>query len=156
MAAAGLIGGLMSGLGSMMSAQGQAQSMEAQAAANERQAQIERQTAEYEGMREREKGLRVAGKQRTAYLSAGVSLEGSPTDIIIDSARENELDVAAIKYGGRVKAENYETQAAILRVNASNTRTAGAVGALAPIIGAFKPSGGSTNFGGNSFSFGVG
>jgi hypothetical protein len=155
MMALGLIGGLVSAAGSMAAASAQADAANQQAAAYERQAAIERQTAFYESERQRDKSIQLIAKQRLGYLSAGVGLQGTPLDIIADTTRQTELDVAAIRYNGEVKATNFETQAAIFRTKADNAKQAGAIGALSPIIKGFSGGGGGGG-GGTSFDFGGG
>lgn len=148
---ASLIGTAVSAAAGMAQANAQASSQQAQAAIYERQAQIERQTAEYEAQRQREKGARLAGKQRAAFLASGVSLAGTPTDIIADSTRENELDVSAIRYNGTIKSQNFSDQAKIYRVAAGNTKSAGALSALAPAISGIGKIGMQGGFGGSVY-----
>lgn len=145
MMALGLIGGVISAMGSMAAAQAAADSKRAQAAAYERQAAIERQTGEYESERQRDKSIRLISRQRTGYLTAGIALQGTPLDVIADTTAETELDVSAIKYGHEVKAQNFETQAKVLRFEADSGEQAGALGALSPIFKSLGSMGGGMN-----------
>lgn len=138
-----LIGAIVSAAGSLFSGMMQAQSYKAQAAQMERQAQIERQRGEFESQRERERHRRVAGEQRAAYLASGVALEGTPTDVIIDSGQENEIDIQTIKYGAKIRADNYSYSARIAKMNAGHAMAGGAIGALSPLIGGFRSLGGT-------------
>lgn len=140
-ALAGALGGLFSGsglttalqvagaglsaFGAIQSGQAQAAGMEAQARLNERQSLIEQQSAAFDAQRERENAQRIMARQRAGYLASGVALEGSPTAVIEDTATEAALDIAAIQYGGNLRASNYQAQAGIDRMNARSARTAG-------------------------------
>jgi len=44
------------------------------------------------------------GTQRTRYAKAGVYAEGSPTDVMAETAGELERDALAIRYGARRRA----------------------------------------------------
>ena len=142
--ALGIIGAVVSAAGSLMSGMMQAQSYKAQAKVQERQADIERQKGDFEAQRERERFRRVSGRQRASYLSSGVSLDGSPTDVIVDSAMENEIDVAAIRYGANIREDNFRSSAQISRMNAGNAMMGGVIGSLSPLIGGFKSMGGTS------------
>lgn len=136
-AAAGLIGGLVSAVGTIASAQAQAASFSAQAKVAERQAELERDKGAVEIARTREASQRLSGKQIAAFGSSGVTLAGSAQDVIADSITEANLDIGAIRFGRDVNVQNFQTQAKIARVNASQARTAGFIGALTPLINSF-------------------
>jgi hypothetical protein len=149
----GVLGAVASAVGGIVSAQASAQASRAQADAYRRQAELERQQADYNAEQQQHKAIKLLSAQRTAYLSAGVSLYGTPTDVIIDSTMQSDLDVQAIRYNGAIKAQNFEMQARALDVKASGQETAGAIGAIAPLIkgvGAIGGGGGGFNFGGST------
>lgn len=132
-----VIGGIVSGVGSLVSGMQQAQALEQQAAWQQRQAVIEEQRGKYESERERDRARRLISRQRAGFLSAGVSLEGTPEDIIADTTAETELDVQAIRYGAQIRADNHRAQAAMTSASASQARTGAIFGAISPIIGGF-------------------
>lgn len=139
------IGAFVSAAGTLYSGISQAQASRAQAAQASRQAQIERDRGLFESQRERERHRRIAGQQRAGFLASGVALEGSPTDVIIDSGQENQIDIEAIKYGARIREDNLRFSAQVARRNASQSLAGGVIGALSPLIGAFDaPKGGAT------------
>lgn len=138
MMALGLIGGLVSAIGSVAAGAAQANAANAQAAAYQRQAAAERQQAAFNAERQQQKEIKIISTQRASYLAAGVSLQGSPMDTIADTTREGELDVAAIKYNGEIKAQNFEAQAASFRAKASAAEAGGAIGAISPLIKGFS------------------
>jgi|KBSSwiStaDraftv2_1062776.scaffolds.fasta_scaffold737488_2 hypothetical protein len=149
--ALGLIGGVLGAVGSLVGAQQQAQAANNQAAIYARQAAAERAQAEFNANQTRSKAIKVISQQRTGYLASGLSLEGAPTDTLADSTRQSELDVAAIRYNGEIKAQNFDMQAAAYRSKAAGAQTAGVFGAISPLIKGF---GGATGGGGGDFSFG--
>ena len=152
MMALGIIGGVIGAIGSIASAQASANATNAQAAAYERQAALERQQAAYNASQQQDKAVALISQQRTAMLASGVSLYGTPTDVLVNTTNQTDLDVQAIKYNGEIKAQNFESQAGALRAKASAQQTAGAFGAISPLIKGFggASSGGDFSFGGSS------
>ena len=150
-----IVAGFISAAGTMFSAMSQAQAARSQAAQFERQAQIERDRGIFESQRERERHRRVAGEQRAAFLASGVALEGSPTDVIVDSGQENEIDIEAIKYGARIREDNYRFSAQMARHNARQEMVGGFIGSLAPMISGIGQQFGG-QFGGTSLRSGFG
>lgn len=68
---------------------------------------------------------RRIGTATAAYGASGVSLsEGSPVDVLAESARMATLDAATLKYNYRLKGLGYQTEAALASSNAENSRTA--------------------------------
>lgn len=96
-----------------------------QAQQADRQRVMEQQAGAYESARLRDKNARLQGRNRAAFLSSGVALEGSPTDVLIDSATESSLDEQAIRFGAKVRADNYGFEGRMARMNAGNARLAG-------------------------------
>ena len=147
--ALGIIGGVIGAVGSLVSAQASAQASNQQAAAYQRQAALERQQAEYNATQQQSKAIKLISSQRASMLAAGVSLQGTPTDVLVDTTQQTDLDVQAIRYNGEIKAQNFEAQAAALRSKADAQQVAGAFGAISPLIKGFGGGGG-----GGDFSFG--
>lgn len=100
-----------------------ADQLERQAGLYEGQARLETETAGYEAARLEDRGKRTAGTQKNEYLSTGLALEGTPAQVIADSARENALDIAAVKYSAAIRSKNMLDQAALLREAAAGTRS---------------------------------
>lgn len=151
MMALGLIGGIVGAIGSVASGMAGAASSRAQADAYARQAALERQQADFNANQQQDKAIHLIGAQRTAMLGAGVSLQGTPTDVLLDTTRQSDLDVQAIRYNGEIKAQNFEMQANVFRTKAAGQELGGAIGALSPLI---KGVGGVGS--GSDFSFGGG
>jgi hypothetical protein len=53
----------------------------------------------------------LKGSQVAGYGASGVKLEGSPMDVLIDSAAQAELDIAITKYNAKTSATQAEYQA---------------------------------------------
>lgn len=85
-------------------------------------AKIARQQAAAEAERIQMMSRKVQGAARAAYGASGVALEGSPMEVLRDSAIEAELDVLTAKYQGELSARNALHAAALERWNASTYR----------------------------------
>jgi hypothetical protein len=81
-----------------------ANSYNASAWFNKRQGQLEEIKADYDAT------TRVIGAQRNRYLGMGFQLTGTPSDLAYDTISESEKDVYAIRFGARVRSENYKAQ----------------------------------------------
>lgn len=62
---------------------------------------------------EDERMFRVQSRQmlgdiRSGYAASGVTLEGSPEDVLYQSASNAELDALKIRHGGQLKAKGYK------------------------------------------------
>lgn len=121
-------GAYESGQNSAAAQKASAKTAAANAAAATFNAQIAEQNAAIQ--REQEKTA-VEAQQRTAarvmgsivagYGASGVQSDnGSPMDVLADSARTAELDKLTIQYNYELKARDYENQAALDRMNAAN------------------------------------
>jgi len=84
------------------------------------------------------KSIAQLGQIRAAYGASGLSMEGSPLDVLEAAAVEQSLDVKKTLYTGEVvaagltdRAAQARAQASLLRYSASNTLSAGVIGAAA-------------------------
>ena len=139
----------ISAMGAIQQANAQAAAAERQAAQyraqqelQNRQATIEARAGQYQEQQRRVQLDALSGKQRNMVAGSGFSLSGSPTDVIIDSRREGELDVAAVRFGTNVKTDNLRYSAAVSGMNAAGAdqaaetaRSSGILGAISPFIG---------------------
>lgn len=105
------VGGAL--LGGVLNFAGQS----AQARAYERAAESEEQAAAYESDRTRDRLRRTVSAQRAAFSKSGVVFEGTPEDVILDTVEQGELDAAAIRYGGRVRADSLRARGAAARAS---------------------------------------
>lgn len=127
-------GTAMSALGAMSSAQAQSNAAKYNAQLAERNAQISRQQAAAQEERQRRQAYLQRGAARAAYGAAGVDLEGSPLDILEQSALQAELDAQTIRWKGEVGAGGYEGEAGLNRARASSAMTSGYMGAGSAIL----------------------
>jgi len=104
------------------------------AAIAERDAEFARQSAEYEaGLIRREKEKTLA-RQRALYSKAGVTLEGSPLELMAETAGEYEMDALMIERGGKLESQRYRSEAQLSRMKGSAARRAGYYGAGSTLL----------------------
>jgi len=80
---------------------------------------------------------RVLSSIRAQYGASGLSMAGSPLDVLQDTAVEQELDVRRTEYEGRVRGREgalqmlgLQEEGVLSRMEAKNARRAGRVGAV--------------------------
>lgn len=73
----------------------------------------------------RTKNIAEMGQIRAAYGASGLSLEGSPLDVLEASAVEGNMDIRKTLYAGVVTAAGLTDRAAMARAHASLLRTQG-------------------------------
>lgn len=76
---------------------------------------------------------KTLGAMRAAYGAAGVTVDGSPLDVLAESAAAAELDKLTIQYQGELTAKGYQTDARLTESAGRAADTAGgfsAAGAL--------------------------
>jgi hypothetical protein len=93
---------------------------EQQAAANEQRARVVARKA--------------IGEMRAAYGASGVTLEGSPLDVIGESAAAAEMDALMIRHAGAVKATMFRNEAAMERYKGGVAKTLGYLGGASSLI----------------------
>lgn len=81
----------------------------------EREAREAQEAAAYEETRFRKGGERLKATQRTRYAKAGVTFEGTPSDVMEETASELERDALMIRRGGQVGAQRLTAEAALQR-----------------------------------------
>lgn len=116
--------------------QAQATSAAAKSNANlsRENATLATQAAAAEARRHRKQSEGILAHIRGQYANAGVTLEGSPMDVLQDSAASAELDNMLITYGGQLKARGYNQQADIYGMEAKNAMTAGYINAASGML----------------------
>lgn len=91
------------------------------------------QSAE-EARRQRIMGAKAVGAARAGYGASGVSIEGSPLDVLEESARSAELDALSIEHGGQVRSIGFRNEATLDRFRGSAASRAGYMGAAATLL----------------------
>ncbi len=130
-----ILAGVVSGVGAAMGAKAQQAQADANAALNERQAKIETETGAYKAQRTQDQVDRTLGAQRAGFAANGVALSGSAEDVVMDSAEEGALDVAAIRWNSRLASDNFKYQAKIDKMNSKIASKAAPLAFIAPVIG---------------------
>jgi len=82
-----------------------------------------RQQAQAAAAAQERKARLQLGSMRAAYGASGVSLEGSPLDVIEASAAAAELDRQNILYSGELKAGGYQSTAGLELTRGENAVT---------------------------------
>lgn len=128
---------MISAVGSVFGGMQAAQQSRAQAQLLDRQAQMTFQQGEYQAGKTQDNVDRTIGQQIAAVGGSGVTLAGSPTDVIASTASEGALDTGAIRWGARVNAQNFEYQAAQERRNATSQVIGGVLGGAGQLATGF-------------------
>lgn len=114
----GWAGVALSLVGSLAQAGGQAQAGKDARKAEEYNAGVLRANAEavrtsneFDLLRMKKSQKRFTGAQAASYASAGVRSEGSPLEVMIDSAAQAELDMFISKYNAQTQAQQLRNEA---------------------------------------------
>lgn len=77
---------------------------------------------------------KVIGQGQASYGAAGVTSTGSAMDVLQQSARNAQLDALNIQYGGAVKAQSYDNEAALDQYRGNNDRLSGYLSATGSLL----------------------
>lgn len=123
----------MSAAGSVMQASAAKQAGEYNAQIAEQNALLAEQQAQEEERRFRINSRKQLGAMRAAYSASGVTLEGTPWDVIAESTYTAELDALTIREGGRASSSAYEAEARLQRLQGRQAERTGYVSAAADL-----------------------
>ena len=135
LAIAGGIGTAVQAVGALSQANAQASAQSYNAAALQQQARDTELAAAENERRFREDMRRVQGSQSAAIGASGVAREGSPLEVLEDSAASMELDALTIRHQGLLDSRYLSQQAAFERDAAKRTRKSGLFNAGGILIG---------------------
>ena len=128
-----IIGVAVSAVGSVVSGIQQSQAASYNAAVANQNAMIARNNAEYQA-KQQERAARIRiGAAEANYGASGITTEGSPLDVLEESARNAELDAQVIKYQGQIRAAGYMDQAALDSARADSALEGGVFGAVGAV-----------------------
>jgi hypothetical protein len=99
------------------------------AAVARQNADIARANANADAAKQERQGDLLAGKQRAATGASGIAPEGSPLEVMADSALESELDSLTTRYRGELQARSYGQDATLQSMRGDSAQTAGYIGA---------------------------
>lgn len=114
-AAAVVMGALVQAKGAQAQARAQQQAAQYNASVADRNAVIAKDQAARDAEAQKRNSVRQLGGMRAAYGASGVTIEGSPLDVLEQSAAEAELDRLNITYKGDLKAMGYQEEATLDR-----------------------------------------
>lgn len=123
-----------SAVGSIQQSNAQSNAAQYNADVAERNATIAQQQAKADADAQRRHALVKIGAARAMYGASGVALEGSPLDVLQNSAINAELDNQTILYKGKLRALGYTDSATLDRAG-SGTDYLGATGYLLSGLG---------------------
>lgn len=103
----------------------------------ERNAAIARDQTAAEITRQQRAARRARGAARAAYGASGVTIEGSPLDVLEDSATEAELDTLTLKYRGELRAQGYEQAGDMARFEGDRAARAGWTRAAGTLLSSY-------------------
>lgn len=131
-----MVGGVISGIGSLYSGRATQNALDAQADINDENAQLDIQQGDYNAMRQGMVVSQKLGAMKAAYGANGVSSNsGSVLDVLQQSATNGEMDTQNILHGAAIKAVNYQNEASMERLGASNAVTASYINAFSSVAG---------------------
>lgn len=139
--AGSLVSGVVGAFGALQSANAEAAALNYNAQVSERNARLSFQQSDAEIRDQRRENRRQLSSIRNAYGASGFAMEGTPLDVIEDTALEQELDVRKLDYQGRLRAQGYKEDAVLKRIGAKNAKTAGRIGAAAQVLGGLASAG---------------
>lgn len=106
----------------------------------ENQAVAARQEAAANADTQRRKAAKTIGSMQASYAASGVSMEGSPLEVLEESARNAELDRLSILWSGDTRAMGYEATSKLENNRASNAMASGMLSAAGSAFKGFASS----------------
>lgn len=130
-----LIGGtLVSAMGAIQQGNAAAAAADYNARLAEQNATIATQQAAEKERQQRILARKQIGSARAAYGASGVTMEGSPLDVLEESAYNSELDALTLRYGGQIESMGLRNQAALERMQGKSAKTAGYMNAGSSLL----------------------
>ena len=78
---------------------------------------------------------RTRGAQRASYGASGITLAGSPMEVLEDTFIQGAANAARQRHAGRIQAYNYQVQAHNYRLTGDSEREAGLANAFSGLLG---------------------
>jgi len=126
--------GVATVISTMAQAQAQSRAATYNAQVSENNATYSRQIGAENERRQRVQNTKALGSIRAKYGASGITLDGSPSDVLAESAANAELEALMARHSGIVEAIGYKNSAALDRSRAGAARTAGYLGAAADLL----------------------
>jgi hypothetical protein len=132
--ALGVAGTAFQAIGAIQSGNAARAAGDYNAALYERNAQISQQNTQAQETRQRRLAAMRAGSNRAAVGASGVSLEGSPLDILESNAAQEELDALMIRWNGQNEASNLRASGALASAQGRNAQRSGYMSAGSALL----------------------
>ena len=130
-----MIGGaLISAVGAMSAAKAQSQAATYNATIASQNATVAMDQAAANVAIQQKQAKQAEGSLIASYGASGVTMEGSPTDVLRMSVENAALDEENIKYAGRLKATGYANQAELDRMGATTALQQGRLTAASSLL----------------------
>jgi parvulin-like peptidyl-prolyl isomerase len=130
----GVAGLAMNAVGAISQGMAASKAADYNAAINARNAQIAQQQAQADAEAQQRQAYQRMGAIRAAYGASGVTPEGSPLDILANSASQAELDRQNILYKGKLRAIGYTDQSNLDAMQSDAAMTSGYIGAGSSLL----------------------
>lgn len=130
-----IIGAALGAVGQVAQGMAANSAAKANAKAMKQQAFLERESGAYQANRQRDQLNRLTGRQINNLAANGMGMDGSAVDVIQDSRREGELDIAATLFGANIRSNNLETQAQITKAQGRSAMIGGIIGGVNSLVG---------------------
>lgn len=127
-------GALISAVGAMSAAKANAQAANYNATIASQNAQVSLDQASAQVAIQQKQARQVEGSLIASVGASGVTMEGSPTDVLQMSVTNAALDAETIKYEGRLKATGYANQAELDRIAAKTATQQGYLTAASSLL----------------------
>ena len=130
-----LASGVVGAVGSIAAGNAQAAAANYNAKVQDQQARVARDQAAATSSQEVRKTRQLVSAAEAGALEDGLTLTGS-TKAVVDQARDTgNLNAMLALYDGTLKAQGYQANATLDRMNAKASRTAGYIGAATSALG---------------------
>lgn len=130
----------------VVSSLSQAQQQKSAAKYNEKLAENQavgaRQEAAAAADRQQRQSAKTIGTMQASYAASGVSTEGSPLEVLEESARNAELDRLTILWNGEGRAQGYQNTAELERSRGKNAMASGYLSAAGSAMKGYAMFGG--------------
>lgn len=121
-------------IGAIQSANAESNAAKYNAAVAKQNAKIAQQQSATDIDRQRRIAYKTQGAMTAGYAASGVTMEGTPLDIMEQSAAEAKLDELNIKYNADLESLGYQSEARLNKMRASSARTGGFLSAGASLL----------------------
>jgi hypothetical protein len=127
--------GAVSAVGAAVGAIGQSNADKYNSQVAAQNAVVAQQQAQAAAKVQRENAIRAIGATVVAYGASGVRMEGTPLDVLADSASNAERDRQNILYQGQIRAAGYQNQSQLDSMGSSNDLIEGGLKATGMLLG---------------------